>query len=151
MYFPKETHGHRDVVTCYDALNDLAQVDPETGNGFVQLKSQDGQVSYVENHSIEGTSIKSETDKLECDKPAHTIIRKNNVGHYELKRTLTVREMGRLQSFPDSFVFCGTTTQQVNGIGNAVPVQTAKAVGISVLQMYKDNGKIQSSKSDGLT
>ena len=66
----------------------------------------------------------------------HTILRKGNVGHYEHDRTLTVREMARLQSLPDKFHFCGTRTQQLNGIGNAVPVNTAKAVGKSVLQDF---------------
>jgi len=44
--------------------------------------------------------------------------------------------MARLQSLPDKFHFCGTRTQQLNGIGNAVPVNTAKAVGKSVLQDF---------------
>lgn len=41
--------------------------------------------------------------------------------HYKYNRVPTIRENARLQSFPDSFVFFGTKTQQNRQIGNAVP------------------------------
>lgn len=47
-------------------------------------------------------------------------------------RVITVREMARLQSFPDSFVFKGTKSKQMVQIGNAVPPFLAKAIALSI-------------------
>lgn len=49
--------------------------------------------------------------------------------HYEQPRTLSIREAARLQGFPDSFVFCGTLDEQMQLVGNAVPLPLAEAIG----------------------
>lgn len=55
-------------------------------------------------------------------KPSRTIdTGHRNHFHYKYNRIPTVRENARLQSFPDSFVFQGTRTQQNRQVGNAVP------------------------------
>lgn len=67
--------------------------------------------------------------------------------HYLEPRTLTVREVARLQSFPDSFVFYGKATTgglarrrevpQYTQVANAVPPQLARSVGICLKELLE--------------
>jgi DNA (cytosine-5)-methyltransferase 1 len=67
--------------------------------------------------------------------------------HYNSPRALTVREMARLQSFDDSFVFQGkrstggnnrkTEVPQYTLVGNAVPPLLARAVASEILKHIK--------------
>lgn len=67
--------------------------------------------------------------------------------HYRTPRALTVREMARLQSFDDSFVFQGkrstggtkrkTEVPQFTLVGNAVPPLMARAVAMELLKNIK--------------
>ena len=67
--------------------------------------------------------------------------------HYKHPRVVTLREMARLQSFPDDFSFCGRYT--LNGpargvdvprnaqIGNAIPPLVGRALGIALQRIMK--------------
>lgn len=55
--------------------------------------------------------------------------------HPEETRPFTVREYARIQSFPDEWEFVGSMGQQYKQIGNAVPVELAKAVGLSIIDV----------------
>lgn len=48
-------------------------------------------------------------------------------------RPLTVRESARIQTFPDNWKFMGAKGQQYKQIGNAVPVNLAYALGLSLI------------------
>lgn len=66
---------------------------------------------------------------------ASCTIKENHGGvniHPKLPRVLTAREMARLQSFPDDFVFEGPKNKQLVQIGNAVPPLLGKAIGLAV-------------------
>lgn len=78
--------------------------------------------------------------KCPWDKPSCTV-KENHGGvniHPKLPRVLTAREMARLQSFPDDFVFQGSKKWQLTQIGNAVPCYLGKAIGLSVEEMLKN-------------
>lgn len=53
--------------------------------------------------------------------------------HPDETRPFTIREYARIQSFPDSWQFCGTMSDQYKQIGNAVPVELARRIGVQVV------------------
>ena len=62
-------------------------------------------------------------------------IKENHGGthiHPELDRVLSAREIARVQSFPDSFIFWGTMKRVMFQVGNAVPPLLAKHVALAL-------------------
>lgn len=62
--------------------------------------------------------------------------------HPDETRPFTVREYARIQSFPDDWIFCGGLCDQYKQIGNAVPVEMARRVGVQLkeaVQSYKES------------
>jgi len=62
-------------------------------------------------------------------------IKENHGGthvHYELNRVLSAREMARLQTFPDSFIFWGTMKRAYFQIGNAVPPVLGRHIALAL-------------------
>lgn len=62
--------------------------------------------------------------------------------HPDETRPFTVREYARIQSFPDTWEFCGSLTNQYKQIGNAVPVELARRIGIQLkecIMLYRNN------------
>lgn len=55
--------------------------------------------------------------------------------HPDEVRPFTVREYARIQSFTDDWKFYGSMSQQYKQIGNAVPVELAKAIGLSIIDL----------------
>ena len=73
---------------------------------------------------------------------ASCTIKENHGGvnlHPKLPRVLTAREMARLQSFPDDFIFEGKKNKQLVQIGNAVPPLLGKAIGLSVIHSLEEH------------
>lgn len=65
--------------------------------------------------------------------------------HPEETRPFTVREYARIQSFPDYWEFTGTISDQYKQIGNAVPVEMARRIGVQVR-----NAILESEDKNGL-
>lgn len=47
-------------------------------------------------------------------------------------RPFSYRENARIQTFPNDWKFCGKLTEKYKQVGNAVPVNLAKDIGISI-------------------
>ena len=94
------------------------------------------------------SSNKRNYNVLKPDKQSPTVMTiADDYIHYNSPRALTVREMARLQSFDDSFVFQGkrstggnkrkTEVPQFTLVGNAVPPLLARAVASEILKNIK--------------
>lgn len=72
--------------------------------------------------------------RLWWDRPSVTIRteffkpEKGRYLHPDQHRPITHREAARIQTFPDSFIFCGSKTEIAKQIGNAVPISLAYAI-----------------------
>ena len=75
--------------------------------------------------------------RLWGDRPAFTIVGNHGQPHIHphLDRLLSVREMARLQGFPDSFVFEGEMCPQQDQVGNAIPPPLAEHVALALRPM----------------
>ena len=78
--------------------------------------------------------------RLSKDKPSNTVltIADDYISPFS-NRTFTVRELARLQSFDDNFIFYGTKVAIRTQIGNAVPPLLAKAIADEVFRSLFDN------------
>lgn len=79
--------------------------------------------------------------RLNYDEPSGTVVnvRKSMWIHPTLDRAISVREAARLQTFPDSFIFCGSKDKQYQQVGNAVPPIMAKAIAKKLAKLLGNN------------
>jgi DNA (cytosine-5)-methyltransferase 1 len=66
--------------------------------------------------------------------------------HPDETRPFTVREYARIQTFPDDWQFVGPISQQYKQIGNAVPVNLAKAIGYSIIDFLNIYHELKAEK-----
>lgn len=77
--------------------------------------------------------------RLSWDEPSLTLTcspaqKQTERCHPDEIRPFTTREYARIQSFPDDWEFCGAVTNVYKQIGNAVPVNLAKEVGLKIIE-----------------
>jgi DNA (cytosine-5)-methyltransferase 1 len=77
------------------------------------------------------------------DKPSLTLLctpsqKQTERCHPLEDRPLSIRECARIQTFDDSYCFSGSVMSQYKQIGNAVPVELAKVMGLTI-KRYLDS------------
>lgn len=122
--------------TVKDAIDDLKNTEENKEFSHVFTKSSDEFKERIKNVKS-GDSLyefKQGYRRLSPYTPSPCIL-ENHGGvliHYEKDRFLTPRELARLQTFPDSFIFKGNKSQTLKLIGNAVPYLLSYKLAIHV-------------------
>lgn len=85
--------------------------------------------------------------RLSYSQPSPTIVtspvqKATMMCHPTKDRPLSVAEYARIQQFPDSWKFSGTTVDKYRQIGNAVPVGLAKAIGETLIAVANGEQEI---------
>lgn len=84
--------------------------------------------------------------RLSLDEPSLTVLTTPQMKQTERchpleVRPFSIRENARIQSFPDDWVFVGTMAAQYRQIGNAVPCNLAKAIGIQIINAFEEKNE----------
>ena len=136
-YHPKPILNSSEYVTTGEAISDLMNHPEDEAFNHVPTKHRPDMAQRML-ELPEGESLyKGYSDAWKkCPwNEASCTIKENHGGvniHPKLPRVLTAREMARLQSFPDDFIFEGKKNKQLVQIGNAVPPLLGKAIGLAV-------------------
>lgn len=77
--------------------------------------------------------------RLDPKKPSPTLLTSPSNGwgdkcHPSQERPLNIKEYARIQTFPDNYDFYGSMTSIYRQIGNAVPIELAYHIGLSIAQ-----------------
>ena len=162
--------GHRFNFKCdpfyvrsmEDLTNNLFCEEPSLYNHQTSAQSENvkKRLSIIARHGVYNDDCKIELSRLglESNKRNYTVLNPQGQSptvvtmpddsiHYAAHRAMTVREMARLQSFDDSFVFQGkrqtggnkrkSEIPQYTLVGNAVPPLMARAIANTILNHIK--------------
>lgn len=150
------------VRSLDDLYNNLFCCEPVLYNHQTSSQSKDvkERLSIIAKHGVYDEDCKVELSRLglESNKRNYTVLNPKGQSptvvtmpddfiHYAAHRAMTVREMARLQSFDDSFVFQGkrqtggnkrkSEIPQYTLVGNAVPPLMARAIANTILEHIK--------------
>jgi DNA (cytosine-5)-methyltransferase 1 len=119
----KVLYNHVSTASTERALERFRAI--KQGNNFHSLDSK-----LKTNYSDPMRTQNTIYQRLDYSELSGTVlnVRKSMWIHPVKHRALSIREAARLQTFPDSYVFCGTKDSQYQQVGNAVPPILAKAI-----------------------
>ena len=142
-YHPEPLIKPDSYITTKQAIEDLLMVDDDKDFNHLRTKHSDDMKRRLSS-VLEGESLYenySDSWKKCPWNEASCTIKENHGGvniHPVESRVITVREMARLQSFPDDFIFKGPKSKQMVQVGNAVPPLLAKAIGLSIKKSLEE-------------
>ena len=136
--YPKKILNKEEYIPIEDAINDLVDHprDPSINHEWTNhSKKFEQRISRVKPGDSLYATFKDAYKRQYLGVPSMTI-KENHGGthiHPTLNRVISVREMARLQTFPDNFFFEGTMKRGMWQVGNAVPVKLAEHIGKAII------------------
>jgi DNA (cytosine-5)-methyltransferase 1 len=140
---PTPTHGKQrhllPIKTAGDVLGFLEDINPLEYEGIIRaILPNSGVAVELDGHTLKTAKFNDSDIRLTKDNPARTVLKARIVRHYmNMNRPLTRLEQSQLQSFPPTYKFKGTDDEIRDQIGNAVPVNLARAIGKSVMDAIR--------------
>lgn len=130
------------------AISDLATMTPDTKINHEWTKHKKAMEERLAKVPPGGSLYETYRDAWKRQRlgmPSMTI-KENHGGthiHPWLNRVISAREMARLQTFPDQFIFGGTMKRAMWQIGNAVPPLLAKHVALALVPSLQKIKKLE--------
>ncbi len=144
--YPKEIFskgGYRSIESSIDDLKNIPRSDFPNHEWTRHSKEMEARISKIPHGGSLYETFRDAYKRQYRGVPSMTV-KENHGGchvHYELNRVLSAREMARLQTFPDDFIFTGTFKRAYWQIGNAVPClmaeHIARAIKIRLSNYYE--------------
>jgi len=146
---PEPTHsenggdGLKKWISIKEAIGDLEDKDEEISFNHILTTHNKEFLEKIHNTPIGKSVFGNYADaffRAYPELPSRTV-KENHGGvlvHYKNDRVMTPRELARLQSFPDDFIFEGSKSKQLVQIGNAVPVELAKAIAEHIKKLLEN-------------
>jgi len=130
-------------ISVKEAIEDLKELEENQEFSQIYTKHNEDFIEKIKKTKIgESVNKKYKEAFFRCkpEEPSGTV-KENHGGvfiHYEKNRVMTPRELARLQSFPDSFIFQGSKSSILKQLGNAVPCKLSEAIAGSILDSLSD-------------
>lgn len=137
--YPKEIFSKENYVSIENAIDDLKYTPRNSTINHEWTRHSEDFEQRISNVPHGGSLYETFRDafKRQYKGVPSMAVKENHGGchiHYELNRVLSAREMARLQTFPDDFIFSGTFKRAYWQIGNAVPCLMAKHIALAIKQ-----------------
>ena len=150
LIFPEESINKKvlkDVL--YNVPSSIGSKYPEEKINLFKMIPQGGcwinlpenlQKDYLGNSYNSGGGKRGILYRLSMEKPSLTLLctpsqKQTERCHPLEERPLTIREYARIQTFDDDYEFIGSINSQYKQIGNAVPVELARQMGNSIINV----------------
>ncbi len=149
--FPKASHSNDNYLTVDQALFDNPIDSKDPNHIFGKLSDlnlkrikhipEGGSMKHCPLELQNNSDLNRSMRRLHRDKTSSTIVH-NNCDHYYHpieNRRITIREMARIQGYPDEYIFFGSKSDQSMQVGNSVPIGLAKALAKQIYFYYTKN------------